>query len=299
MNDKSNEITIGELLTQLIKDKWLVIAITGLFSIAFVILAINLPNKFKSDVLLMPISEQDSTLAGLGSQFGGLASIAGINLGGKSDKTDLAIATLKSRTFLMNFIAENNLKTELLAVTSWNNVTNEYTYDEKIYDPINAKWVREVSAPKEAEPSLLEAYVYFIEELLEIDKDKETGFVRITIKHVSANFAQETVSKLIKEIDRKMRLDAENETKKSIAYLQKAIADSENVDLKVLLYSLIEQEVQKQMLTKVKENYAFKVIDNAVVAEEKYSPRRALLCIFGFVFGLVISLIVIFVKALR
>lgn len=299
MNDKSNEITIGEFTAKLMKDKWLVLIITALFSIAFVILAVSLPNKFKSDVLLMPIIEQDSNLAGLGSQLGGLASIAGISLGGKSDKTDLALAILKSRTFLMNFIAENNLKVELLAVKKWDQATDQYIYDNDVYDAINQKWVRKVTAPKDAEPTLLEAYIYFIEELLEIEKDKETGFVRVTIKHISATFAQRTVSKLIESIDKKMRLDVENETKKSISYLKKAIKESKNTDLKVLLYSLIEQEVQKQMLTKVKENYAFKVIDNAVIAEKKYSPRRALLCIFGFVFGFVISLIVVFVRALR
>lgn len=299
MVKKSHEITVGDFCKKLLSDKWLVVLITGLVSIAFVILALYLPNKYKSDVLLMPIVEQDTNLAGLGSQLGGLASMAGINLGGQSDKTDLAIATLKSRTFLMNFINENKLKVELLGVKSWDYATNQYIYDDEVYDRVNNKWVRESSTIKQAEPSLLEAYIYFMEELLEVDKDKETGFVRITIKHVSAQFAERVVTQLIISIDEKLRADAANETERSIEFLKEAIKESDNSDLKILLYNLIEQEVQKKMLTKVKENYAFKVIDKAVIAEEKYSPRRALLCIFGFILGGIISCIVVFIRALR
>lgn len=299
MVNKSHEITVGDFCKKLLSDKWLVVLITGLVSIAFVILALYLPNKYKSDVLLMPIVEQDTNLAGLGSQLGGLASMAGINLGGQSDKTDLAIATLKSRTFLMNFINENKLKVELLGVKSWDYATNQYIYDDEVYDRVNNKWVRESSTIKQAEPSLLEAYIYFMEELLEVDKDKETGFVRITIKHVSAQFAERVVTQLIISIDEKLRADAANETERSIEFLKEAIKESDNSDLKILLYNLIEQEVQKKMLTKVKENYAFKVIDKAVIAEEKYSPRRALLCIFGFILGGIISCIVVFIRALR
>ncbi|NMM42019.1 Wzz/FepE/Etk N-terminal domain-containing protein [Pseudoalteromonas arctica] len=299
MVNKSHEITVGDFFKRLFNDKWLVVLITGLVSIAFVILALYLPNKYKSDVLLMPIVEQDTNLAGLGSQLGSLASIAGIDLGGQSDKTDLAIATLKSRTFLMNFINENQLKVELLGVKSWDYATNQYIYDDEVYDHVNNKWVRESSTIKQAEPSLLEAYIYFMEELLEVDKDKETGFVRITIKHVSAQFAERVATQLIISIDEKLRADAANETERSIEFLKEAIKESDNSDLKILLYNLIDQEVQKKMLTKVKENYAFKVIDKAVIAEEKYSPRRALLCIFGFILGGGISCIVVFIRALR
>ena len=53
------------------------------------------------------------------------------------------------------------------------------------------------------------------------------------------------------------------------------------------------------MLTEVRETYAFKVIDNAVVAEDKYSPKRALICIFGFILGVCFSLFIVFVRALK
>lgn len=299
MNNNPYELTVGDFIASIMKDKWLILFLTTAFSIVFLVLALYLPNKYKSDILLMPVTEQESNLAGLSSQLGGLASMAGINLGDQSNKTDLAIATLKSRTFLMEFIADTDIKVELLAVRKWDVVTGGYTYDEDVYDPNTKQWIRDVSPPKQAEPSLLEAYVYFVENLLEVEEDKETGFVRVTIKHISSVFAEEMVKKLIQRLDNKLRQDAEIEAEKSIEYLQGAILKAKNADLKSLLYTLVEQEFQKKMLTNVRETYAFKVIDNAVVAEDKYSPKRALLCIFGFILGGCFSLFIVFIKALK
>ena len=185
MNNNPYELTVGDFIASIMKDKWLILFLTTAFSIVFLVLALYLPNKYKSDILLMPVTEQESNLAGLSSQLGGLASMAGINLGEQSNKTDLAIATLKSRTFLMEFIADTDIKVELLAVRKWDVVTGGYTYDEDVYDPNTKQWIRDVSPPKQAEPSLLEAYVYFLENLLEVEEDKETGFVRVAIKHIS------------------------------------------------------------------------------------------------------------------
>lgn len=299
MKNNPYELTVGEFFASIKKDKWLVVFITTAFSIVFLALALYLPNKYKSDILLMPVTGQESNLAGLSSQLGGLASLAGINLNGQSDKTDLAIAILKSRTFLMEFIADTDIKVELLAVRKWDSVTGSYIYDEEVYDPNTKQWIRDISPSKEAEPSLLESYVHFVEKLLEVEEDKETGFVRVVIKHISPVFAEETVKKLIQRLDDKLRQDAEIEADKSIEYLQGAILEAKNADLKSLLYTLVEQELQKKMLTKVRKNYAFKVIDDAVIAEDKYSPKRALLCIFGFVLGVCFSLLIVFTRALK
>ena len=99
------------------------------------------------------------------------------------------------------------------------------------------------------------------------------------------------------EIDglRKLRKSINSSFNKAVELILKA----KNADLKSLLYTLVEQEFQKKMLTNVRETYAFKVIDNAVVAEDKYSPKRALLCIFGFILGVCFSLFIVFIKALK
>ncbi|MDO6528219.1 Wzz/FepE/Etk N-terminal domain-containing protein [Motilimonas sp. 1_MG-2023] len=98
-----DEIDLKELFSIIWNGKYWVIFFTLLFTVAAVAFAITQPNYYKSQVLLSPSSSSGGT-GGLG-QLGGLAALAGVNIGGaKGDKTQLAIAVLKSREFRTTFI---------------------------------------------------------------------------------------------------------------------------------------------------------------------------------------------------
>jgi len=53
---------------------------------------------------------------------------------------------------------------------------------------------------------------------------------------------------------------------------------------------LIEELTKKVMIANVREEYAFKIIDPAVVPEMKYKPSKRNIVIISFLFGLIISL---------
>lgn len=91
---QDDEIDLRELFAVIWRGKWIILAVTALFAVGAVVFAIKQPNIYKSEALLAPASEeQGGGLSALASQFGGLASLAGVNLGGKggTDKTELAI----------------------------------------------------------------------------------------------------------------------------------------------------------------------------------------------------------------
>jgi uncharacterized protein involved in exopolysaccharide biosynthesis len=64
------------------------------------------------------------------------------------------------------------------------------------------------------------------------------------------------------------------------------------VELRQALYTLIETEIKKVMIAQGSEEYAFKVIDPARVAEEKSSPRRALITLVGAFAGLMLGIVI-------
>ena len=100
-----DEIDLRELFAVIWQGKWLIIAITAVFAIGAVIFAIEQPNIYKSEALLAPTSEeQGGGLSGLASQFGGLASLAGVNLGSKggTDKTELAKQAIAAQQMVIN-----------------------------------------------------------------------------------------------------------------------------------------------------------------------------------------------------
>lgn len=302
MNDKminahSDEIDLRELFFVLWRGKWMIMLACFFAGIVSVFYALSLPNMYKSEALLAPSEDnQQGNLGALAGQFGGLASLAGINLsGGSTDKTTIALELLKSRTFISGFIQNNDLKPTVMAVNNWDSVNNNLIYNTEIYDPDTGKWLRKVEQPRKPEPSLLEVHEVFVNELLAVSQDKETGLVRIGIEHFSPEVAKNLTDKLIAELNSTMRANDIADAEKSIVYLNSALEETAVAEMKKVFYQLIEQQQQTKMLASVRDEYALKTIDPAVVAEKKSGPRRAIICIVGVLFGLFFSCFVVLV----
>ncbi|MBT5923988.1 MAG: LPS O-antigen length regulator, partial [Cellvibrionales bacterium] len=190
-----DEIDLRELWNALWQGKIQIAAITSVFAIASVIIALMLPNIYRSEALLAPAEEsQGGGLAALAGQFGGLASIAGINLSeGATDPTVVAIETLKSRRFIKTFIDNHQLLVPLMAADGWEATTDALSIDNDIYDIDTQAWVRNVSAPLKPKPSDIEAYEFFMEDVLSVSQDKKSSLVTIGMEFYSPSLAKQWV----------------------------------------------------------------------------------------------------------
>ncbi len=88
-----------------------------IFAVASVFFALSKPDIYKASAILAPASsEGGGGINAMAGQLGGLASFAGINLGGVGvDKTALALEILKSRSFIEAFISKHELLVPLMA----------------------------------------------------------------------------------------------------------------------------------------------------------------------------------------
>ncbi|TYL45818.1 Wzz/FepE/Etk N-terminal domain-containing protein, partial [Marinomonas sp. IMCC 4694] len=157
---QDDEIDLKELFIALWKGKWTILLLTTLLSVGGVLYALSQPNTYKAEAILASANDSKSGgLAAMASQFGGLASLAGINLGGGgTDGKATALAILQSRQFLNTFITKHDLLVPLMAGTKWNEATDTLLINEKVYDTQSLKWVQEVKPGKTAEPSDWQAY---------------------------------------------------------------------------------------------------------------------------------------------
>lgn len=281
-----DEVDLLELWNAIWRGKWIIIGVTALFAIASVFYVLSLPNTYKSEALLTPAnSEQQGGLGALAGQFGGLASLAGVNLGGgKVDKTAMAIEILKSREFFSKFTPKHNILPDLMAAKGWDQASNSLIYNEDLYLSKNGEWLREVKPPKQAKPSLQEAKLAF-DGVFNVEQEKDTGMVTIAVEHYSPYVAKQWVDWLVKDINSVMKKRDKEEAERSIAYLQSQITKTNIVEQKTLLYQLIEEQAKTLMFAEVRDEYVFKTIDPAVVPEVKFKPKRAVITILGTLTG--------------
>lgn len=271
-----DEINLLDYWRVLAGQKWLIVALTVIATSVATVAAFIAEPAYKTEVAFMPADEEKGGgLSSLMGQFGGLASLAGVNIGGGGGKAEEALATLKSRAFTVEFIRENELMPVLFA---------------KAWDASNKKWLVE---KKEDIPSDWDAYKVF-NGIRTVNKDAKTGMITLAIEWRDAEQAAQWANALIKKLNQHQKNKTIGEAQKSINYLQQQLSQTMVVEIQQAIYRLIEAQTKNIMLANVREDFAFKIIDPAVVPEEMSKPKRKLMVILGFVVGLMLGVFVAF-----
>ena len=276
-----DEIDLRELIKILWQGRLWIIGTTFIAAVISVSIALSLPNIYRAEALLAT-DEGGTSLVG---QYSGLASLAGISL--PDDETTekaIGIAKLQSRQFMADFMERHNIIPDLMAVSAYNVNTGELSYNPTIYDPETRIWIRDVEPPLQKKPSSQEAFLYMTE-ILGVTEDVGTGFVTVSIEHLSPLIAYEWVTWLVDDLNREMMLEAAAEAQQSIDYLTDQLEKTQVVALEQVFYALIEEQMKTIMLANSRAEYLFKTIDPAIAPERKSRPWRTLICVLGTLLG--------------
>lgn len=291
-----DEIDLRELLGMLWRGKRIILLTTIVFAGAAVAYALSKPNIYQASVLLAP-SQSEGNAGGIGGQLGGLASLAGINLGGGGpNKTVLAKEVLQSRAFLTDFIHRYNLSVPLMAAKGWNTESQSWQIDQEIYNPETNTWLDDEEGNNQ-KPTDWDMVNKFKQEHLSVSENTETGMVTLKINSQSPRVAKEWAEKLVFEINEHMRKEDVREAEARIAFLEGKLSETPIAGMQQVFYQLIESETRTVMLANAQDEYVFKIVDPAVVPQKKSEPKRALIAILGTLLGGMIGIFIVFILA--
>lgn len=269
--DKRRDIDLGQLAFEVWQKKWRIAAATfccGIISIAYAFMATE---WYRAEVTLAPADERSGQ--GLSGQLGGLASLAGITVDGGSTAEPIAI--LKSREFARLFIEEYELLPVLL-FEDWNPATRSW----RSADPAN--W-----------PDIRDALKVFDEEVRAVSEDTKTGMVTLSVNWTEPDLAAQWANLLVRRLNSSMRARALAEAESNIRYLQGELAATSVLTLQQSIGRLLESEMQKLMLARGNDEYAFRIIDPAMIPKERLKPRRTLIVGLSTILGLIASTMVV------
>ena len=273
-------IDLLELIRTLLYSWKTITVITILCTGLAVFYAVNAPVVFEAETLLAPVQDEQANVSSSLGQFGGLAAMAGISIPSDSNVKEV-VATLQSRKFLRVFIEEKKLMPILF---------------EEIWDADRKVWIGE---SKENEPTEQQTVGLF-KSLLSIDEDTKSGLIKLSVSWKDPQVAAEWTNDLVKQLNEQLRGQAISDSKKRVGYLEQELAKTTLQDMRAVLYNLLESEKQKAMLANVNEDFALEVIDPAVAPEQRETPKRKLIVIFGGLCGAFLGIfVVLFFQFLR
>lgn len=294
---QDDEIDLRELFATLWAGKWLILSVTLLFAVGGVIYALSKPDIYRADVTVAPADGDDNNLNRMASQFGGLASLAGINLGsGGTNKTVIAQEVLKSRAFLTDFIRRHQLAAPLMGTQGWNHRSAQWVYDPEVYDAAKQTWV-EKEQGSSAAPTDWDLVKVFREKHLLVSEAKGTGMITISIKSQSPEAARDWATLLVRDINEHMRQQEVGDAERRIAYLESKLKETSIAGMQQVFYQLIENEMRTVMLASAQDEYVFRTVDPAVVPQDKSEPKRAMIAIMAVLLGGMLAVFVVFARA--
>jgi uncharacterized protein involved in exopolysaccharide biosynthesis len=254
--EEPTDVDLAGIVRLLWRRKVLVILCTVVAGSIALAIALTSKPYFKAEVVVTEV--RDRGLGGIGAlaaQFGGLASLAGMNLnGGPSGSDQKSAAILDSNHLAEEFIRRYNLIPVLLKRSK-----------------VPATMWKAVKAFKEG--------------VVTIRKDTRKGVTIVQVEWTdpatAALWANEFVA-LANEIIRQQVL---TESARNIAYLDEQLAQTNDLELRKVMYDIIETETKTVMLAKGRTDYAFQVVDPAVAPELKDRPHRSIIVLMGLILG--------------
>ncbi len=269
--EQEGGIDLRLLAARLWAKRWWIVASMIVFTAAFIGFAFWMTPMYRATTVLVPAGGDKGGMGSLASslgQLGGLASLAGVNIGSGDSQTNEALAVLRSREFTEAFIHDAQLMPELFHAR---------------WDAANRRWKGE----EKNWPTLAQAFKFFDKQVRAIGRDKATGLVTIDIKWRDGTLAAAWANDLVKRLNAEMRARATASTNASVGYLEKELAATSAVETRQSINHLMEAQLNQKMLANVTEEYAFRVVDRALPPDPKdvVGPGKPMMAALGLLIG--------------
>lgn len=251
-------LNLTALLGAIRRYRWWVIGLILLGTVSGVTYALFAQPIYRAESVVYP--RESRPAGGLSSQlaqFGGLADMAGIAVGGSSKQEPLGV--LRSKGFARRFIAQHELALLI--------------------------------APDAPPNDVREATERFSRNVLSVFEDKRTGLVTVGIKWRDAKVAAEWANAIVRQLNDEMRARALKESAANIRYLREQLENTSAVSLQDAIARLLEAEMQKDMLAGGTAEYSFRVVDLAEPPVRRDWPKRLLIVVMAFSCSLLASVI--------
>lgn len=283
------EIDLLEIWNVLWRRKFFIIGISLLATlVAGYVTFFVLPVTYQSQAVLLPNSSNDSSkLAGLVGSLPIPISLPG------EGSNNLVLIFLQSRDLKQKLIEKYDLLPRLDKY-GWRN----WELAKKILPP---------RKPEDMPTAISVIQQNKMEDFYQVSQDTTTQLITVSWVDEDPAFSAEMLKRVLAELDHYLESDYVSDAKRERMFVEKQLADAtkeleqweqqvptseitlakikrENLAASAV-YAELRKQVELARFTEEKEVINFKTIDNPFVPDEKYRPKRALICALALVMG--------------
>lgn len=301
-----DEINLLDLWRVIWKRKILIslMVLTSVFAAG--LYSLSMKDIFSSTVVITPISSKEGGggLSALAQQFGGLP---GISLPGSSSSSEI-VNLLKSNILREKLIKRYNLL-PVLFYEKWDEGKKDWKKGEKsgfsLNPFISIQKVVAAVKPKtqnsklktqdqnDGNPTVWDA-LRMLNGMVKVNNNAKDNTITVSVDFHDPETAARMVEYFLTTLTDHMSGEAKRVASTNRKYLEEQLGATADPLIRQKIYNLIAQQIETSMMSEVKENFAFKVIDPPRVPDNKIRPKRSQMVMLSLVASLFAGIFVAF-----
>lgn len=271
---------------------------TGLYSL-------HMKDIYSSTVVITPINSKEGGgggLSALAQQFGGLP---GISLPGSSSSSEI-VNLLKSNILRERVIKSYNLL-PILFPERWDEEKGAWKKEDKggfslnplrlIQAAVSAiKPKTQNQKPKTQDddgPSTWDG-LRSLNGIVKVNNNAKDNTISVSIELYDPEMSAKMVDYILTALNDHMRGESKRVAQANRKFLEEQLGMTADPLIRQKIYSLIASQIETAMMSEVKENFAFKVIDPPRVPDIKIKPKRSQMIMLSLVASLFAGIFVAF-----
>ena len=292
----NKEITIFELLAYFKTKYKFILTVTAVTLCLGLGVSFFFNDKYQSVLIAKVSKNEDVSASTVPSEYNSLANLAGISLpSADQDKTLYVIEKLKSKDFFKTLLEQPHTLESVVAVDYYDKDLKKLFFDQNQFSDGN--WVRKPENGRLSKPSHIEAHEKYLE-IFNINLDKESNFLKLTVTHESPVFAYNFLNLILNEINRVEREKDFSQSLSASNYLYELLEQTKISEVSFSINKLLEVELKKQMLTNINQYYILEPIDMPFMPEVKISPLRINISLISVFLGVFFSILYLLLRKL-
>ncbi|MFA5352734.1 MAG: Wzz/FepE/Etk N-terminal domain-containing protein [Thermodesulfovibrionales bacterium] len=265
-----DDINLMEYFKVIIKRKKLIIIIVTVAVALSILVTMLMPKVFKAQAVIASVQPEGQTGGSPASMLLGSLGLAAPNAA-SSDVPNLLNSTILRERVIRKYNLLSPLLEEALSFTIL--PRKEMTDDQKI-------WV----------------VLSYLKGALIVTSDPATSTIVITMDYKDPAMATGILNAFLQELSDYMAEEGKRVALANKKFLEDQLNSTADPLIKAKIYEMISKQIEKTVMSEVKENSFFKIIDPPKPPVSPYKPKRLLIIAMIFVAALFVGVLVAFIK---
>ena len=262
--EKRNEVSIVDLIKSFYDFKFQILLISFSSAFIFFISSFFVTTLYTNKSFV--IINEEMSQPEFDSPLSAFASFGGIELPG-SNKNDEFIAIVKSKKFIYSFLKKENL----LSI----NKNSKTTIEDHL---------KEIKS---------------FQKNFKVIKTPRSSTYEFSFNSSDLMLANEIPNKIVLHSNDYIKKQEKRSLSNEMKFLESSFSSERNEEMKRMIASLIQKNLQSQTLALANIEYPFKFIDEAIFQKKVFSPNKIVRFLIGFFLGFFIGILWAFGKAFK